>query len=181
MLFFSKNIFDKNDRHCSVPLRIWTLALAAAALGLVACQPQGQGQDQQAAVDTPAVQATLDSLRAAYVEAYNAGDFEKTAKVSHSEMIYSPPGHPPIRGRDSVTAHEKKTRPPGATIDLKPIDTRILSSEWVYEFGTATVTFTPEGADRSRSAESTYLAIFRKTPDGWKTYRETISTNGSSQ
>lgn len=181
MLCFSKTVFGKKDWHRSFPPQIWILAVAVAAFGLAACQPQGQGQRQQTAVNTAAVQATLDSLRSAYMEAYNAGDFEKTAKVSHPEMIYSPPGHPPIRGRDSVAAHEKKTRPPGATIDLKPIDTRILSSEWVYEFGTATVTFTPEGADSSRSAKSTYLAIFRKTPDGWKTYRETISTNGSSQ
>lgn len=152
-------------------------ALVLVALGSAACQPQGQ-QGQQSAVDTAAIKADLDSVRSAYVEAYNAGDFKTTADVPHPNMIYSPPGRPPIRGRDSIVAYERASRPPGATIDLQPIETRVLSGEWVYEIGTSTIRYTPEGADSPRSMEATYLAIFRKTPDGWKTYRESISANG---
>lgn len=171
------SFFSEINRRSALPIGATALALAVLALGLAACQPQGEGQGQRAAVDTTQIRATFDSLRSAYEEAYAAGDFETIATVPHPNMIYSPPGRPPIRGRDSIVAYEKKTRPPGATIDLQPIETRVLSSEWVYEMGTATITFTPEGADMSRSAESTYLAIFRKTPDGWKTYRESISAN----
>lgn len=186
MLFFSTNVFSKNVfgkthwQRSFAPL-IWALAMAVATFGLAACQPQGQGGGQQAAVDTAQVLATFDSLRSAYEEAYAAGNMEAVSALPHPKAMYSPPGHPPIQSRDSILAYESRSRPPGATIDLRPTDTRILSSEWVYEFGTATVTFTPEGADSSRSAESTYLAIFRKTPEGWKTYREVISTNAPPQ
>lgn len=167
---------NENGLSCSLSLGVRSVAVALLALGFVACQPQG-AQDGSEAVDTASIKAELDSLRSAYEEAYNAGNFEKTADLPHPEMIYSPPGRPPIRGRDSIVAYEKKTRPRGATIDLRPIETRVLSSDWVYEMGLATLTFAPEGAKKAQSAESTYLAIFRKTPDGWKTYRESISSN----
>lgn len=167
---------NENELPWSLSLGVRVVTASLLVLGFVACQPQG-AQNGSQAVDTAAVKAELDSLRSAYQEAYNAGNFEKTADLPHPEMIYSPPGRPPIRGRDSIVAYEKKTRPPGATIDLQPLETRVLGSDWVYEMGIATITFTPEGAEKSQSAESTYLAIFRKTPDGWKTYRESISSN----
>ena len=145
--------------------------------GLAACQPQGQGQGQQAAVDTAAIHSKLDSLRSAFEEAYSAGDFETVASVVHPNMVYSPPGRPPIQGRDSIVAYDQKMRPPGASIDIEPIEVRILTGEWAYEIGTSTIRYTPEGADAPRSMEATYLVVLRKTPDGWKTYRESLSTN----
>lgn len=152
------------------------MAVALATVLVVACQPQEQ--QQRTEIDTTSITTTLDSIRTAYEDAYNNGTLEAGASIVHPEMIYSPPGRPPIRGRDSIIAFEQEMRPPGATVDLKPIDTRVLSDEWVYEFGIGTVTFTPEDAEEPESMESTYLAIFRKTPDGWKTYRESISANG---
>lgn len=166
----------ENNRRVSSPLGLSALAVALTMVLFVACQSQGQGQ--QGAVDTTAIQSELDSIRTAYENAYNAGNFDAVASIVHPEMIYSPPGFSPMRGRDSITAFEREMRPPGATIDLEPIDTRVLSNNWVYEFGIGTVTFTPEGTEEQKSMESTYLAIFRKTPDGWKTYRESISSNG---
>ena len=147
--------------------------------GLSACQLQERAATQQdaAAVDTASITATFHSIRAAYEKAYAASDLEAAASIAHPEMLYAPPGQPPIRGRDSIVACDRKTRPPGATINNKPIDFRVLSAEWVYELGTAAVTFPPEGAGEPQSVANTYLAIFRKTPEGWKAYRESISSN----
>lgn len=168
------SFLSKTDPRSAFPFS--RIAMALLCLGIAACQPQSQ--QQQAAVDTTEIMSALDSLRSAYEEAYAAGDFETLASVPHPNMIYSAPGHPPIRGRDSISAYEHKMRPPGATIEIEPIETHVLSADWVYEMGTSTIRFTPEGADSSRSMEATYLAVFRKTPDGWKTYREAISANG---
>lgn len=161
--------------------RVSTLAIAGTALllGAVACQPQTAEQEQAAAtVDTAAIRAAVDSLRAGFEDAFNAGEYETAASFIHPEMIYSPPGSPPIQGRDSVIAHDRRAFPAGATIEIAPMDTRILGDEWVYEYGTSTVTFTPEGADQERSIESTYLVIIRNTDDGWQIFRESLSSNG---
>lgn len=164
---------NMNVRHSTV-----AAAGLALLLGAVACQPQAAKQgDGGAAVDTAAILASLDSLRSGFEDAFNAGDYETAASFVHPEMIYSPPGHPPIRGRDSVIAYDRRAFPAGASIEIEPIDTRILSGEWAYDYGISTVTFTPEGADEAQSVETTYLVIVRKTDDGWKVYRESLSSN----
>lgn len=145
---------------------------------VTACQPAGEPSETRAAgaaVDTAAVTTALDSVRSAFAEAYSAGEFSRVSSLLHPEVIYSPAGAPPIRGRDSVTAYDQRNFPPGATLELEPIDTRVVSDEWVYELGTSTVTFTPEGADEEISLENTYLVVLRNTPEGWQLYREVSS------
>lgn len=150
----------------------------ALLVGAVACQPQGPQQAQNdASLDTTAIRAAVDSVRSQFEEAFNAGDYETAASLIHPEMIYSPPGNPPIRGRDSVIAYDRRSFPAGATIEIEPLDTRVLSDEWVYDYGISRVTFTPEGAEEEQSVESTYLVIVHKTDDGWMVYRESLSSN----
>ncbi|NBB72305.1 MAG: DUF4440 domain-containing protein, partial [Bacteroidetes bacterium] len=134
-----------------------------------ACQPQGQGQGQQAAVDTTAVIAQFDSLRGAYEQAVAAGDFEKMGTMLTNGAVMVQPGDPEW---DTMRAASKGPFPPGATIDITPKEVRVLSRNWAYDFGTATVEYTPEGEEEPRSLHDTYLLILRKTPDGWKAHRE---------
>lgn len=43
--------------------------------------------------------------------------------------------------------------------------------------GTATLSFTPEGADEAVRMGTTYLAVFHRTEAGWKIAREALSAN----
>lgn len=164
----------------NLPSPLTSVFVGLLAAGIVGCQ--SQPNQEETAVDTAAVKAELDSLRSAYEKAYAEGDIEKAVRaVAHSEVTYSPPYHSVIQGRDSAIAHERQVRPPEATLDVNPMEVEVLSPEWVYEFGTATVSFTPEGEESDQSVESTYLILFRKTADGWKSYRESISSNQPPQ
>lgn len=157
-----------------------TACFAVALLAPVtACQPAGEQQATEGeagrtaeAVDTAAVMAAIDSVRSAFAEAYTAGEFSRVSPYIHSDVIYSPPGHPPIRGPDSVIAHDWRTIPPGATFELEPVDTRVVDGEWAFELGTSTVTFTARGGDEETSMRSSYLVVLRNTGDGWQLYRE---------
>lgn len=150
--------------------------LAAAASG---CQPQDEQRrtSPEPAVDTAAVMAAFDSMRSGFEELVAEGDFDAQAAIYTSDAVYSPPLAPPIRGRDSIRAVLERTTPPGATLDIQPMDTRILGPDWVYEFGTSTLSFTPEGAEQSVSMSSTYFALFHRTDDGWRITREVLSLN----
>lgn len=153
------------------------LAIVFAA-GVIACQSPAERQVQETeAVDTAAVMAAIDSVGAAAERAYNEGDVGKIASFFHPELMYSPMGDAPIRGRDSVVAYENRNLPPGATIDFNPIETEVLSGQWAYTMGTATVRFTPEGATEEQAVTATYLDVFRHTEDGWKLYRSVLSAN----
>jgi hypothetical protein len=65
--------------------------------------------------------------------------------------------------------------PPGATIDITPIEIVALSNEWAYEFGTSITTYAPKDAKESRQLRDTYLILLRNTGEGWKAFREVAS------
>lgn len=153
-------------------------AVIVLATAAAACQPEPEERAGGAAVDTAAVMSSLDSMRTVFEEAVEAGDYETQGSVYTSDALFSAPMTPLARGRDSITAVQRRTTPPGATLVIEPIEERILSPDWVYEYGTATLTFTPEGADGPVEMGSTYFVLFQRTPDGWKIHREALSADG---
>ena len=144
----------------------------ATTVSFTACQPQEQQASQVAAVDTAAVVATIDSLRALYEQTVATGDFETMAGMLADGAVMVGPGGPQW---DSLRAASEFPWPPGATLDISPIETVVLSEEWAYDFGTSIATYTPDGASEPRTLHDTYLLLLRNTQDGWKLYREVAS------
>lgn len=156
------------------------LATLTLAAGLAACQPAEEPEEGQTRQEQRrAVMATLDSMRADFEAAVAAGDFEEQASFYTSDAIYSPPGTAYVQGRDSIRALLEKTTPPGATLEIRPLETRFIGDDWLYEMGIGTLSFTPEGSEGPRRVSSTYLALFRSTPDGWRIHREVLSPNAA--
>jgi ketosteroid isomerase-like protein len=116
--------------------------------------------------------ATIDSMRALYERSVATGDFERMGTLLAEGAVMVGPGGPHW---DSLRAASDLPWPPGATLEISPIEVRVLSDEWAYEFGTSTATYTPTGASELRTLRDTYLVLFRKTADGWKLYREVAS------
>jgi hypothetical protein len=84
-------------------------------------------------------------------------------KLAESAVMV-PPGGPEW---DSMFAAASGAPfPPGATIDITPIEVVALSNEWAYEFGTSITTYTPEDAKESRQLRDTYLILLRNTGEG---------------
>lgn len=157
------------------------LALLLSA-GLLACQPADEaadGEDGKAKSERPAASAAIDSTRAAFEQAVADRDFETQAGIYTSDAILSVTGSGVTQGRDSIRALLERTTPPGATLEIRPLESRSLGEDWRYELGTSVLTFTPEGADGEQSVESTYMVLLRQTPDGWKVHREVLSANAS--
>lgn len=148
-----------------------------ALLATVACQPQDQEAQQTSATDTAAVRAAIDSLRGAFESAFQAGDAEAMASFYAEDAVYSAPGEPPAEGREAIRDVIERTHPPDATIDISPSDLVVLDGERVFEFGTGTMTFTPEGAEQSVEVSSNYSLLVRNTDEGWKLWREALSSN----
>lgn len=149
------------------------VAAVLALVALAACQPQQDGSDGRAAVDTAAVLESLDSLRSAYQQAVADRDWERLGTMVTEDALLVPPGDP---ARDSVMAASDAPFPPGATLEIDPRETRVLGPDWVYELGLGTLTWTPEGADEPRTLRDTYLVVIHRTDDGWKVHREVASS-----
>lgn len=154
------------------------LLALAVSVGALACQPPAEeGGVPEAAVDTAAITATLDSMRSAFEDAVSAGDFEAQAAIYAPDAIYSHPGRPPVEGRDAIRSLLEEVTPPGATLEIEPMDFRVLGLDWLYEIGTGTFSFTPEGAEEAVQATSTYLVLFHRTEAGWLIQAEALSAN----
>jgi len=163
-----------DDRRADALRRNPSLAFLAitALVSLLACQPQDQQPGQPAAVDTAAVIAIIDSMRTLYEQAVATGDFETMGRMLADGAVMVGPRGPQW---DSLRAASEYPWPPGATLDIRPIETVILSEEWAYEFGTSTATYTPEAANQPMTLHDTYLLLVRNTEQGWKLYREVAS------
>lgn len=157
------------------------LVALSLAGGLAACQPDQPEETATERERRQAVMATLDSMRADFESAVAAGDFEKQANFYTTDAVYGPPGMSYVQGRDSIRAVLRRSTPPGATLEIRPLESRLIGEDWVYEMGVGTFSFTPEGASEARKLGSTYLVLFKRTPEGWRIHREVLSPTAPPQ
>ena len=152
------------------------------AMALAACQTQ-TAAPAAAVVDTVRIRAALDSLAAAVGQAHATGDAEAYAATWAADGIMSAPGSPMVEGREAIVAafRSQPPLPPGATMSINPMELRVLSDDWAYAFGVDTLTITPPGAATPRKETSTFLVLLKRTPEGWKTYREVLSANQATE
>src|SRR5262245_54225566 len=148
-------------------MKLLSAAPMFAMIALAGCQGR--------TLDTAAVEADVDKLRAAYESAVAAGDASAMAPLLARDAVMVQPGAPDWNAM--AEAAGGAPFPPGARIAIKPLEVVALSAEWAYEFGTSTTTYTPPGASEPVELHDTYLVLFRNTGDGWKAYREVASAS----
>ncbi len=123
------------------------LAAVVAAGSLAGCQQQAE---LPGSVDAAASRAAIDKLRTQYENAVAAGDLDAMSASLAEGALMIRPGGPEW---DSMSAAASGAPfPPGATIDITPIEVVVLNKEWAYEFGTAMTTYTPEGGGQRPAA-----------------------------
>lgn len=148
------------------------LALATGCAEQEAAPAGAQSGTGTDAPDTIAIRTAIDTLRTRYETAVASGDFAALGALVTDDVIAVGPGGPQW---DSLRAASEFPWPPGATLDINPREVRIINSEWAYELGSSTATYTPEGHSERITLQDTYLVLFRRTPDGWKLHREVAS------
>ena len=153
---------SENDRRSSLHIGLCSLALALATVMLVGCQPQNGGQTTEAVpLDTAEVEATLDSLRRTFVQAYEAGDAQTIGSMWAEDGLQSVAGEPPLQGRDTIQAAYEAffsategTRE--VTID-SVYDVQVMGDRWAYTYGTLSYRDQLAGSDSVQTGRTTYL------------------------
>ena len=123
--------------------------------------------------------AELERLAETVKKAYGTNDPDLYLSAFDEDAIVSMPNSPPVRGHDELrTAFENRPElPPGATFEVNPLEIEPLGPEWGYAFGTDTLEFTPPGSYERAKQTMTFLVLIRKALDGWKTFREVVSSD----
>ena len=124
--------------------------------------------------DHDEIMSSLAAMANAIKQAYASNDVELYLSVFDPDAIVSKPSEPPVRGHDELREaflHRPKL-PPGATFEVIPKELTPMSSDWAYGYGTDILTL-PDGSKHTM----TFLVLIRKTPEGWKTFREVLSAD----
>lgn len=129
--------------------------------------------------DAVSIGAALTALAEQVKTAYANDDAELYASAFTDDAIVSMPGNPPIRGRDALKAafRSRPPLPPGATFEVDPTELEIINDQWAYAFGTDTLTIPAEDSGTPITQTMTFMVLIRKTTEGWKTFREVISSD----
>lgn len=142
---------------------------------IAGCQSMERDRNTMAegtAIDTTAIIASVDNLRNSYQEAVNTGNMEALGSLVTEDARMVQPG---TSEWDAMREAAMGPFPAGATIEITPIETQVINNDWVYEMGSSTITYTPEGSEEAITIRDTYLVILKRTTDGWKVHREVAS------
>jgi uncharacterized protein (TIGR02246 family) len=121
----------------------------------------------------------VDTLRSAWVDAFNAGDMATLRTLYTDDAVVMPEYQPPVTGPDAiVNMYEQMTMQATPHITLSPSETEV-AGDWAYDRGQFTMTMTPRAEGASPMTENgSYLVILRRQADGtWKLAREIGNSN----
>ncbi len=112
-------------------------------------------------------------------KAHDSRDNKLLASTWAKDGILTIAGSAPVTGRDSIVAAlgNMPPLPPGGTMTIHPIEVKVLNAEWAYVWGIDSLKYTPPGTTKQVKETSTFFVLVRKTPEGWQTYRETLTPN----
>ena len=129
--------------------------------------------------DQDAIGAALTELAERIKTAYKNNDVDMYASAFSDDAIVSMPGKPPICGQKALKAAfvSRPPLPPGATFQVEPKELEIINGDWAYAFGIDTLTIPSRRGDPPIVETMTFMVLIRRTPDGWKTFREVISAD----
>jgi len=130
-------------------------------------------------LDAAAIGAALNELANTIKRAFATSDADLYVSAFTEDAILSMPAMPQARGKAAIKEFfiNRPELPPGATFEVEPTEIEILSSEWAYAFGVDTLKYTPPGSGKELTETMTFMVLIRKTSDGWKTYREVLSAD----
>ena len=155
------------------------VTLYGIVISIPACQQQEKQPLHLQVTDTTSIRASIDSLGRVVQKAHDTKDNKLMASTWAKDGILVIAGSPPIIGRDAIVTalSNMPPLPPGGSMEIHPLDIQVLSPDWAYVLGVDSLKFTIPGDSKQTIETSTFFVLVRKTPDGWQTYRETLTPN----
>lgn len=151
----------------------WLLPLTLVAV-LIGCA----GQQARPAVDTAALQASVDSINKAFVAAVAARDTDAVVGLYSDDAHLLPPGMPRSDGHDAIrAAWAQFLRTPGLDLNItksEPIFTE--AGDMIIDLGSYSMKMT-DAKGKPMEDVGKYVTIFKKTDSGWKIFIDTINSD----
>ena len=147
--------------------------LSAVVMAVLAgCGQAPEVRDEP--VDVDAALAALNAARSGFEAAVASGDMATVMAAVGPDAIMVQPGSADWNAMRAVAGPAPFAA--GARISITPIETRVLSNEWAYDFGASVITYPSPETGETVTLRDTYLLVLRNEGEGWKPYREVASS-----
>ena len=150
------------------------LLLIITLTTLIACSGPSDGM-QSNAFDREAATDEINVVRSQFEKAIADGDMTALGALVFPSTIMIQPGSADWKAMQNLAAGAPFAS--GATIEITPIETVIMSAEWAYDFGASVVRYPDPSTGDEIVLRDTYLLLLKNEGDGWKPYREVASAN----
>jgi uncharacterized protein (TIGR02246 family) len=161
-------------------MRTIVLVLAAAPV-LAPAALAGQDPGARSCPDQPA-EAAIERVRAAYMDAFNAGRIDAVVALHTDDVVSMPAGRPPLHGREAlrkIMAESFRAAPEGFRFEFDAEELRVADG-WAVERGATRASMGGRGADAGEGVPGgKYVLLYEREDDGcWRIAWSITNTDG---
>jgi uncharacterized protein (TIGR02246 family) len=126
----------------------------------------------------PNDEQAIHQLSADWMAAVKAKDISKLLSLVTDDVVFLPPGLPPLRGKPAVEAMYKSFFPQFSSIEqhaaLEEVE---VAGDWAFAWGSETFVLIPQPGGSPIQMDGKGLSILKRQPDGsWKFSRAVNNT-----
>ncbi len=102
--------------------------------------------------------------------AVKAMDIPKLMTLVTEDVVFLPPGLPPLRGKPAIEAMYKSFLPQFSSVDQQAALEEVeVAGDWAFAWGSETLVLVPQSGGSPIQMDGKGLSILRRQPDGsWK-------------
>ena len=112
----------------------------------------------------------IEQLNAAWLIAMNSKDVPGLMSMVTDDVVFLPPGMPPIQGRRAVEAMFLSFFPQFALVEQRSTMEELeVAGDWAFMWGSESLTLTPTGGGPALRLDGKGMTVLKRHPDGsWK-------------
>jgi uncharacterized protein (TIGR02246 family) len=155
-------------------LKIVPAFILAALFGGFMTDPASAQAIYPETADTRAIQR----LSADWIAAMNAKDIAKLLTMMTEDIVFLPPGLPPIRGKKAVEAMYKGFFPQFSTVEQTSVLEEVeVAGDWAFIWGTESSVLVLQAGQATIQMEGRGLSILKRQSDGTWRFARSLSNS----
>lgn len=113
--------------------------------------------------------AAIEAVAQEYADAVGADDLDRWMETLSDDIVFLPPGHPPVSGKDAVRRWAKESffDPFRMRLDYA-FDEVEVAGPWAFVRGRFTLPLNPKDGSEPTEARGNFLDVYRKDGGAWK-------------
>jgi len=112
----------------------------------------------------------IEKLNTEWLDAMRTKDVARLLEMVTEDVVFLPPGYPPIRGKKNVEAMYHSFFPQFASVEQTvSVEELQVAGDWAFVWGTEALVLVPQSGSAPIEMSGRGMSILRRQPDNsWK-------------